>query len=281
MAGSSFILGSPIDKNIQTVLDSRAKQPMASKWRTERRPWMKIHSFADKGTVDIAGDDSTWDIEKRYLKDSTTGLVMPMPSLKSIDVKSTGEMGSLRKTTIKFDIFGWDQLRAVKLAFFVPGMSMYALWGWNKTEEGTPISSNHAVDAGCKSHVCVHKNIQELIVKYNYCFDGIVGVISSFDWDKQASGVSQVISCTLTVESIGTTQLKAEANQPSAKSCGCKCTSSEGDKDAVGGWVKQAIFNIAQAAMDATVDAADDDALIDSWKMNGIVIGCHTDLDQD
>ena len=153
MAGSSFILGDIIDKKIQTVLDNRAKQPMTSKWRTERRPWMKIHSFADQGTVDIAGDDSTWDIEKRYLKDASTGLVMPMPSLKSIDVKSTGEMGSLRKTTIKFDIFGWDQLRAVKLAFFVPGMSMYALWGWNKTEEGTPVSSNHAVDAGCKSHV--------------------------------------------------------------------------------------------------------------------------------
>tara|TARA_R110000744_G_scaffold129070_2_gene236400 strand:+ start:4311 stop:5150 length:840 start_codon:yes stop_codon:yes gene_type:complete len=279
MAGEKYILGASIDPKVADVMSERGKQSMSSAWRTERRPWMKIHSFSDTGMVDISGDTSNWDIAKRYVKDSSTGLRLPMPSLTSIDVKSTGQMGSLRKTTIKFDVFGFDQLRKVKTAFFVPGMSMYALWGWNKTQAGTPVSSNHDVAAGAKSHVEVHNAIQKLAIKYDYCFDGIAGVISSFDWDKQASGISQVISCTLTVESIGTTQLKANVQQPSAKNCGCKCTSSEDTKDVVGGWVKQALFNVAQAAMDARVAKAGGE--VGPWKMQGVIVGCNMDLDQD
>lgn len=284
MAGEKYILGQNIDADVASKLAVRGRQLMSSKWRTERRPWMKIHSFSDQGMVDISGDTSTWDIASRYAKDSTTGLRLPMPSLKSIDVKSTGQMGSLRKTTIKFDVFGFDQLRKVKTAFFVPGMSMYALWGWNKTpNNATPVSSNHDVAAGAKSHVEVHNAIQKLAKKYDYCFDGVVGVISSFDWDKQASGVSQIISCTLNVESIGTTQLRADVQQPNVKACGCKCTSAEKDKGAVvGGWVKQALFNVAQAGMEARASkGSGDDGEIGPWKMKGIICGCHMNLDQD
>ena len=279
MAGEKYILGASIDPKVAEVIEDRGKQLMSSKWRTERRPWMKIHSFSDQGMVDISGDTSNWDIAKRYIEDTSTGLRLPMPSLTSIDVKSTGQMGSLRKTTIKFDVFGFDQLRKVKTAFFVPGMSMYALWGWNKTQDGTPVSSNHDVAEGATGHVEVHNAIQKLATKYDYCFDGIAGVISSFDWDKQASGISQVISCTLTVESIGTTQLRADVQQPTAKSCGCKCTSAEESKDVVGGWVKQALFNVAQAAMDARSEKAGGE--VGPWRMQNVIVGCHMDLDQD
>ena len=277
MATQDYIFGDKLPASVETTLKLRSKAAPYKKWRNARRPWMKLQSFSNKGQTMIAGDTSVWGIKERYKKDGSTGLRMPMPSLTSIDVKSVGELGSLRKSTIKFQVFGFHQLRDIQPAFLVPGMSVLATWGWTNKPDDTTTSQKIDV-SGEKSHAAVQKKIQEKALQEDYCFDGICGVVSTFDWDKQTSGVSQVIDCTITVESMGVAFLNASCNQPSPKSCGCTCTSEDGkEKTPVGGWVKQALFNVAKAGMDAQSEKQGNGI----WKAGGNTVGCFIDLDQD
>ena len=282
MASSDWFKGTKLEGSTLGYLKTRKNAKLSSKWRHEKRPWMKLLTnarVAGKAPLAINNPHKTWNVKGMYHEESS-GRISARPTVESIVISTTGTAGSMRKAEVKFKVYSYKQLRAAQLAFFIPGMSAIAAWGWTITQSGGAVSTNTKKIETAKSITDAYKEIISWTKKNKGCADAIVGQISDFNWTKSPGkgSDSKAFDCSITIES----PTKAYLEQPCDPACGKNCGCPEGSEDegisreVAGGWVKQCLKDQAESEMGANGMEGE------LWKNGaGVLLGTSVSFDSD
>ena len=275
----NWFKGTLLETTVLGYFDKRRQAGQAAKWRHEKRPWMRLFSNArvdGKKQLEIDNNANTWWRGGMYEEDS--GRISAMPTLEKIEISTTGTAGTMRKAEITFKVYSYNQLKAAQLAFFVPGISVVAMWGWTIKQDGGPVNTKIKSLDDSKSLREVYSKFNDWIDENDGCVDGICGLVSDFSWSKAGSGGadSQGFDCTITCESPAKGFLEQPADPPSNKICGCaEGSEDEDDKEAAGGWVKQCLKDQAESELSQ-------EAMVGKlWKSGNALLGTAIDFDAD
>ena len=282
IARKNWYNGVSLDGVVKGHLDIRKDSAWNSKWKQEKRPGMQLISNATIGGVDgmkITGDSDFWHREGMYEENS--GQITARPTLESIKISTTGTAGTMRKAEITFKVYSFVQLRDAQLSFFIPGVSVTALWGWTITQDGTPVNTNPnlGIGEGKTSMSDIYEKLFLWSKEQAGCADGLIGVVSNFEWSRVADGGAAsgtAIECQITLESPARAFLDQTTNPPTAKDCGCTEGSEDNDKakdKAKGGHVKQALKDQAKATMNRLGSGT-------LWKPKDEILGVSFSFDQ-
>ena len=229
---------------IQEVNDRGAAKP-SDKWKVSKKTWMSLTSFSSE-PFPLA------DFEKRTVDDfytthdeSETGRIVPQPAINTIEVGTTGANGAMRKGTITFTLYSIEQLRKAQRAYFVPGLTAFAQWGWNMKSDGSPIERipNDAI-TNSNSMYDLQDKINSYSKTNNGSTEGICGVISDFNWSFDPS--SKSYKCEITVDSPGKAYVSGPINvAPKKVTAGCK--SGGMLDDGSGQWMKIVLKDMAES----------------------------------
>jgi len=217
--------GSSLNSAIVDILHARGTASPASAWKVSKRPWMRLVSNSS-ATMEIWNGSENWTVEGMH---ELSGRIVPKPSLTGIKVSSEGTMATMRKVTVSFDLYSPEQLIQAQKAFFVPGMSCIASWGWNIQTDGTPITHCPTSFAAGSGMAGATAAMNGWITENNYAVDGTFGLISDFQWTYKGGSNSYGASITITAPARNylSTGIKGGTKGP----CGCKKSDGE-DTDA-------------------------------------------------
>ena len=140
----------------------------------------------------------------------------PMPGLTSVQIETTGRLGSLRQATINFKVWNMNQLNIIEALYFRLGYSMLLEWGhtqYYENKNATFISNGiYGIDnpfSGLRK-----EEIQQAIAKKakqtsgNY--DGMLGIVSNFTWSFNQEGG---YDCTVRLVGLGAVMDSMRINQ--------------------------------------------------------------------
>jgi GH24 family phage-related lysozyme (muramidase) len=140
----------------------------------------------------------------------------PMPGLTSVQIETTGRLGSLRQATISFKVWNMNQLNVVEALYFRLGYSMLLEWGHTQYfENNNNFKTNgiYGIDnpfaAGLRK-----EDVQQAIAKKakqtsgNY--DGMLGIVSNFTWSFNQDGG---YDCTVRLVGLGAVMDSTRINQ--------------------------------------------------------------------
>lgn len=129
----------------------------------------------------------------------------PMPGITSINIESTGRMGSLRQATINFKVWDKDQLDIMDALYFRPGFTLAIEWGHAKyyDNDGNLQSSEQYMINPFKGglskediQIQMNTNAQRSCGNYG----GMLGMIVHFDFSMTQDGG---YDCTVKAMSLG------------------------------------------------------------------------------
>lgn len=238
MAGLEKYNGGPLPGGIASEIHARGAASPASAWKVNKRPWIKLVSNSSAGMT-IFNPTGTWTVGGMH---ETSGRIVPKPTCTGVEISSTGTTGAMRKGTIKYKVFSISQLKQARNAFMIPGMTAVCTWGWNIKSDGSGII--HFPGNLGKSMAAASNAILDWSSGNNYCTDGIFGLISDFEWSFNDSDGS--FDCSVTMESAARAYASTDIHVASKQTCGCKNDEDTEKAEGVGGWVKQALKNIAE-----------------------------------
>jgi len=159
--------GTSLSPAIVDILNARGTASPVSAWKISKRPWMRLVSNSS-ATMEIWNGSENWTVEGMH---ETSGRIVPKPSVTGIKVTSEGTMATMRKVTVSFDLFSPEQLIQAQKAFFVPGMSCIASWGWNIQTDGSPITHCPTSFTGGSGMAGVTAAMNSWITENNYAVD--------------------------------------------------------------------------------------------------------------
>jgi len=118
----------------------------------------------------------------------------PMPGLTSIQIETTGKLGSLRQATINFKVWNMNQLNVIEALYFRLGYSMLLEWGHTQyfSNDGTfqrngfyginnPFVNN--LDAST-----IQQTITDQTRQTSGNYGGMLGIVSNFTWSFNQDG---------------------------------------------------------------------------------------------
>jgi predicted chitinase len=127
----------------------------------------------------------------------------PMPGLTSVQVETVGRLGSLRQATISFKVWNMDQLNVVEALYFRLGYSMLLEWGHTQffvnpsTNNGNPggtftvATNTFGLDdpfASGTNKTTVQQKIAKKSKELSGNYDGMLGIVSNFNWSFNQEG---------------------------------------------------------------------------------------------
>tara|TARA_R110001592_G_scaffold146929_1_gene371188 strand:+ start:1477 stop:2334 length:858 start_codon:yes stop_codon:yes gene_type:complete len=278
---SEWFKGTLLKTKVLGYLNQRRDAKQSHKWRHEKRTWMRLMTNAQvKGKMGLTIDNNTSFWSRKGMYEETSGKISAVPAIQKISISTTGTAGTMRKAEISFKVYSYNQLKAAQLAYFIPGISVIAMWGWTIKQDGGPVNTKIKSLQESSSLTEVYQKFESWVAQNDGCVDGICGLVSDFNWSKSLSGGadSQGFDCSITVESPSKGFLEQPADPPSGKLCGCpEGSEDEGDdKETAGGWVKQALKDQAESEL------SQDDMLGKLWKSSsGVVMGTAIEFDAD
>ena len=216
MANLTKLNGTDLPKPIVDILHARGSAGAVSAWKVSKRPWMRLKSNSNKA-MEIWNGSENWTVEGMH---ELSGRIVPKPSVTGIKVSSEGTMATMRKVTISFDLFSKAQLIQAQKAFFVPGMSCIASWGWNIQTDGSPITHAPTSFTPKGGMAGATKGMNDWIVENNYSVDGAYGLISDFQWSY--SGASNSYGASITITAPARNYLSTGISGNTKGPCGCK-----------------------------------------------------------
>jgi len=261
---SFYLNNATIPDAVADEINARGKANPASKWKVSKKPWMSLTSFSSE-PMPIAG------YEKRKQSDfydkAASGRLVASPVLQSIEVNTTGTNGSMKKSTVKFTLYSLDQLKKAQRAYFVPGLTAFAQWGWNMDSDGGAITKLSATsfESWNKGQV----DIQEKIKTEKGCIDAMLGVISDFNWSFDPATKSY--SCDITIDSPGKAYVSGPIDVSNKGAAGCAGKEEDDKGDGNGNWMKVALKDIAERNIREN----------HPWKIQRIYAGGSVNLDED
>lgn len=140
----------------------------------------------------------------------------PMPGLTSVQVETTGRLGSLRQATINFKVWNINQLSTIEALYFRLGYSMLLEWGHVQYYSNDGEFKQKDI-YGINDPFVGNKRkeeIQQLILKKsretNGNYDGMLGVVSNFNWAFNQEGG---YDCTVRLIGLGSIMDSLRINQ--------------------------------------------------------------------
>lgn len=125
----------------------------------------------------------------------------PMPGLSGVQVETVGRLGSLRQATISFKVWNMNQLNIVEALYFRLGYSMLLEWGhtqyFSNPTANTPgntftIATNtFGLDdpfATGINKATVQQRIAKKSKETSGNYDGMLGIVSNFNWSFNQEG---------------------------------------------------------------------------------------------
>jgi hypothetical protein len=139
----------------------------------------------------------------------------PMPGLTSVQIETTGRLGSLRQATIQFKVWNMNQLDVVEALYFRLGYSMLLEWGHTQYLENTGgLQRNvYGIDDPFKPQKRKEQIQQAIALKARNSFgnyDGMLGVVSNFTW---AMNQDAGYDCTVKLVGLGAVMDSMRINQ--------------------------------------------------------------------
>lgn len=130
--------------------------------------------------------------EKSGVNTTTNMTYRPMPGINSISVSLSSQF--IRKATIKWQCYDWDDFDIYERLYLTPGLSVFLEWGWTTVDRILPI-----LDFSYNYHKPreYFSKLMNKIMSSNGKYDAMVGVISNFNW----SATGHVIDCTTEIMS--------------------------------------------------------------------------------
>tara|TARA_Y100000004_G_scaffold106593_1_gene119651 strand:+ start:225 stop:2321 length:2097 start_codon:yes stop_codon:yes gene_type:complete len=238
-----YITGRPMPDFVVKEINDRGAALPSDSWKVSKKPWMTLTSFSSE-PMPLA------DYEKRTYDDFYTktdaGRIVPQPAINSIEIGTTGANGSMRKGTVAFTLYSIEQLKLAQRAYFIPGLTAIAQWGWNIQSNGDPITRlTDETLKTAKSMYELQNKIFEKSEENSGCTEGMCGVISDFNWSFDPSTKSY--KCEITIDSPGKAYISGPINVAGSKTnSGCKqSTKDEGS----GNWMKVVLKDVAESNM--------------------------------
>jgi hypothetical protein len=139
----------------------------------------------------------------------------PMPGLTSVQIETTGRLGSLRQATIQFKVWNMDQLDVVEALYFRLGYSMLLEWGHTQYFEnnGGFQRNVYGIDDPFKPQKRKEQIQQAIALKARQSFgnyDGMLGIVSNFTW---AMNQDAGYDCTVRLVGLGAVMDTMRINQ--------------------------------------------------------------------
>ena len=195
---------------------------------TTRTPWMRSVPFTvptdpDNELVPKWQDWVLYSMQgssgvfgRAGLSNDNTGLYRsnkrntPVPGVTSINVSNKGDLGTLRRATLNIKCYHETDLLDLEMMYMVPGTSILLEWGWySNIKSKSPIPLNELDEGGKFSTITTIQeellkrtlDIESLLVQYGdeitddtYAglYDGLVGVVTKFNWSNASDGTYDV-----------------------------------------------------------------------------------------
>lgn len=145
----------------------------------------------------------------------------PMPGLTAVNIETTGRLGSLRLATINFKVWNMHQLNAVEALYFRLGYSMILEWGHTQyyNNDGSfarseiyGISNPFTIAdvEGGKRKEYIQQEIAKKARTSSGNYDGMMGVVSHFNWSMNQEGG---YDCTVKLVGLGSIIDSVRINQ--------------------------------------------------------------------
>ena len=148
----------------------------------------------------------------------------PMPGLESVQIETTGRLGSLRAATIRFKVWNMTQLNVVEALYFRLGYSMLLEWGHTQfftnpipgstAQGGFTIAKNtYGVDDPFSSTLdktLIQQKIKKKALDLSGNYDGMLGIVSNFTWAFNQDGG---YDCTVKLIGLGSIMDTVRINQ--------------------------------------------------------------------
>ena len=149
----------------------------------------------------------------------------PMPGLVSVQVETTGRLGSLRQATISFKVWNMNQLNVIEALYFRLGYSMLLEWGHsqyfsNKDSNNSEIPTGifvsndiYGIDnpfSEGRTKETVQQDIARKSKRTSGNYDGMLGIVSNFNWAFNQEGG---YDCTVRLIGLGAIMDSVRINQ--------------------------------------------------------------------
>jgi hypothetical protein len=140
----------------------------------------------------------------------------PMPGLTSVQVETTGRLGSLRQATIQFKAWNMDQLNVIEALYFRLGYSMLLEWGHTQYFNNKGVFQSkeiYGIDDPFKPKKRKEQIQQAIALKARNSFgnyDGMLGIVSNFTWAMNQDGG---YDCTVKLVGLGAVMDSMRINQ--------------------------------------------------------------------
>jgi GH24 family phage-related lysozyme (muramidase) len=124
----------------------------------------------------------------------------PMPGLSSVSIETAGRLGSLRFANINFKVWNLTQLNVIEALYFRLGYSMLLEWGHTQFYLNPSLQSTNFLQTATNTYGIDDPFVDNLTIstlqqkiydkKYQMSgnYDGMVGVVSSFNWSLNQEG---------------------------------------------------------------------------------------------
>lgn len=135
-----------------------------------------LQCFMDNNNVPggIIGNESYTQFN---ISHNVNGLVKKIPPmLKSIEVKTTGNMGAIKMATATIQFSDMDEVKANRGFMFI-GKTQLLVWGWSKNRRGTQTN----VESGMNTALKAVNILQHNAFVTGNDFDIFAGILTNFD----------------------------------------------------------------------------------------------------
>jgi len=155
----------------------------------------------------------------------------PMPNVTSLEVTNKGSWGAVREATIKYTVWSLEQLNAIEKLYMTLGIHCAVEWGWSiglNPDGGLldVIPPNDLYNFNGDPYDFFRETLPKLRENNNGCYDGMLGIITNFEWSLNDAGGFE---CSTTVASMGSTILAADVKSKS-KMVQCKEETTDENK---------------------------------------------------
>ncbi len=193
-------MASPFSKRqlppaVEAEFDARADGAKLLKWTAQRFPWIHVMTMSSACGADfkvlgtgpntqpaLLGTASS----KAGLRSGAPGKYLPLTTIKNLDVKALGSLGTTRKATLQFDCFTDEELVELQKCYFIPGMDVRVQWGWNNSCSGEDAKAP-LTDASFKRAIADCKiNARR---RDGTVYDGFQGIVGNFKYSLNKENV--------------------------------------------------------------------------------------------
>ena len=118
----------------------------------------------------------------------------PMPGLTSVQIETTGRLGSLRQATINFKVWNMNQLNVIEALYFRLGYSMLLEWGHTQyfaNDNTFQRSGVGGIDDPFSNGMRTAEVLQRITQKTRTSsgnYGGMLGIVSNFTWSFNQDG---------------------------------------------------------------------------------------------